>query len=241
MAIVPYKDEQSGKKEQVAHMFNKISKQYDFLNHFLSLGIDNLWRKRAVRLLKPYKPKMILDVATGTGDFAVALSKLNPEKVYAIDIAEKMLDVGRKKVKRKGSQDMILFETGDSESMRFDNNVFDAVTVAFGVRNYENLEKGLQEMFRVTKSGGKVVIIEFSQPQAFPFKQLYNFYFHKILPGIGRSLSKDEAAYSYLPASVEAFPYGSKFLQILKNTGYINTKCYPLTFGISSIYWGEKP
>lgn len=240
MEVVPYKEEDKSKKEQVATMFNNISKRYDLLNHTLSLGIDILWRKKAVRLLKPYQPKMILDIATGTGDFAIEAMSLQPKEVIGVDISEGMLDVGKQKIARKGLSETIKMKLGDSESLQFEDNKFDAITVAFGVRNYENLEKGLSEMYRVTKPGGHVMIIEFSKPRRFPVKQLYNFYFKSILPKIGRFVSKDDAAYQYLPDSVAAFPDGDAFLNILQKVGYKDTKWIPLTIGISSIYWARK-
>src|SRR5210317_570073 len=198
MQVVPYKEEDKSKKEQVADMFNNISPKYDLLNHTLSLGIDILWRKKAVRLLKPYEPKAILDIATGTGDFAVETSSLKPDEIVGVDISEGMLDVGRQKMIKKKLDGLITMEVGDSENLRFEDNKFDVVTVAFGVRNFENLKKGLSEMFRVTAPEGHVMIIEFSKPARFPVKQLYNFYFKSILPKIGRLVSKDNAAYQYL-------------------------------------------
>lgn len=240
MAVVPYKEQQASKKEQVAEMFNNISHRYDFLNHFLSLGIDILWRKKAIRLLKKDQPKQILDIATGTGDFAIEALALNPDKVIGVDISAGMLEHGKQKMKRKGVDHIIDMQMGDSEKLLFESNTFDAVIVSFGVRNFENLEKGLSDMFRVLKPGGKTVIIEFSRPRRFPMKQLYNFYFKSILPIIGKLISKDQSAYTYLPESVEAFPDGNDFLTILKKVGFKSTECRPLTFGISSIYIGQK-
>jgi demethylmenaquinone methyltransferase / 2-methoxy-6-polyprenyl-1,4-benzoquinol methylase len=240
MTVLPYKENKSGKKQQVAEMFNNISKKYDFLNHFLSLGIDILWRKQAIRLLKNDKPKHILDIATGTGDFAIEALSLKPEKIIGVDISEGMLAVGREKMKKKGYDNIIDLQLGDSEKLLFDDNTFDSVIVSFGVRNFENLEKGISDMNRVLKPGGKTVILEFSKPTKFPFKQIYNFYFRAILPKIGKVISKDNAAYTYLPESVEAFPDGDKFLEVLKNAGFKNTRCRSLTFGVSSIYIGEK-
>jgi len=240
MTVLPYKEKNTAKKEQVAEMFNNISKKYDFLNHFLSLGIDIIWRKKAVKMLRSDKPKLILDIATGTGDFAIEALALNPEKVIGVDISEGMLEMGRKKMKQKGLEDKIELRMGDSEKLLFDDNKFDAIIVSFGVRNFENLEKGLSDMFRVLKEGGKVVILEFSTPKKFPMKQLYNFYFKAILPKIGKLVSKDNAAYTYLPESVGAFPDGENFLSVLKKAGFKETKCKSLTFGISSIYTGLK-
>ena len=240
MAVVPYKEERSGKKEQVARMFNNISRRYDFLNHLLSLGIDRGWRKKAIRFLKPLNPQIILDVATGTGDFALQSLSLNPRKVVGVDISEGMLDIGRKKIEKRKLSHKIELKTGDSENLEFPDNTFDAVTVGFGVRNFEDLVKGLGEIRRVLKPGGMLVILEFSRPRKFPMRQLYNFYFKNILPGLGRLISKDKSAYTYLPESVEAFPDGTDFERILKNVGFKQTACKPLTFGISSIYTARK-
>ncbi|MBT1696308.1 bifunctional demethylmenaquinone methyltransferase/2-methoxy-6-polyprenyl-1,4-benzoquinol methylase UbiE [Fulvivirgaceae bacterium PWU4] len=240
MTVLPYKEEEAGKKAQVAQMFNNISRHYDFLNHFLSLGIDRLWRKKAIRLLAPQKPRLMLDVATGTGDFAIQALVLNPDKVIGVDISEGMLEAGRKKLQKRGLSAKIELHRGDSENLDFEENKFDAVTVGFGVRNFENLEKGLREINRVLKPGGLLVILEFSRPRTFPFRQVYNFYFKTILPKIGRLVSKDRSAYTYLPESVEAFPDGTDFENILKRTGFKDTTCKPLTFGISSIYTGRK-
>jgi demethylmenaquinone methyltransferase / 2-methoxy-6-polyprenyl-1,4-benzoquinol methylase len=240
MTVLPYKEEREGKKAQVARMFNNISKNYDFLNHFLSLGIDRGWRRRAIKILKPHHPKQILDVATGTGDFAIQALELDPDKVTGIDISEGMLEIGRKKIERKNLSAKVELQTGDSENLRFPENKFDAVTVGFGVRNFENLEKGLEEIYRVLKPGATLVVLEFSRPRRFPFKQLYNFYFKTILPKLGRMISKDKSAYTYLPESVEAFPDGMDFITILNKVGFKKTACTPLTFGISTIYTGQK-
>lgn len=240
MTVVPYKYEQATKKEQVAKMFDNISHRYDFLNHFLSLGIDKGWRKKAINLLNPEAPKVILDVATGTGDFALQALALQPEKIIGVDISAGMLDVGRKKMTRKGVDHVVEMIQADSENLPFEQNKFDAVTVAFGVRNFENLVKGLGEIFRVMKPGATLVVLEFSRPRRFPFKQIYNFYFKSILPKLGRWISRDKAAYDYLPESVEAFPDGQNFLQILKDVGFNQVACKPLTFGISSIYTAKK-
>ncbi len=240
MTVIPYKEQTSGKKEQVATMFNNISKKYDFLNHFLSLGIDILWRKKAIKLLKELHPKIILDIATGTGDFAIEALSLNPTKIIGIDISEGMLAVGKEKMKQKGVTHIIDLQLGDSENLLFDDNYFDAYTVGFGVRNFEHLEKGLAEMLRVLRPNGRAVILEFSKPKAFPVKQLYNFYFNHILPTIGKLVSKDNAAYTYLPESVNAFPEGDEFVNILNKLGYKNVQAIPLMFGISSIYTATK-
>jgi demethylmenaquinone methyltransferase/2-methoxy-6-polyprenyl-1,4-benzoquinol methylase len=240
MTVVPYKQESSGKKEQVAKMFDNISHRYDFLNHFLSMGIDKGWRRKAIGFLKESNPKTILDVATGTGDFAIQALALNPDKITGIDISEGMLDVGRKKLKERSLGNRIELIYGDSEKLPFQENNFDAVTVAFGVRNFENLEQGMKEIYRVLKPGGRVVVLEFSKPRTFPFKQVYHFYFTTILPRVGRLVSSDKAAYTYLPESVNAFPDGEDFLKILKDIGFKSTQCKGLTFGISSIYTGTK-
>jgi|TARA_B110000483_G_scaffold226474_1_gene287159 demethylmenaquinone methyltransferase/2-methoxy-6-polyprenyl-1,4-benzoquinol methylase len=237
--VTPYQND-SAKKEQVAEMFDNIANNYDFLNHFLSMGIDILWRKKAVRLLKPFAPKLILDVATGTGDFALESLSLNPDKIIGVDISRDMVAVGLEKVKKRKLQNKIELKYGDSENLEFETNTFDALIVAFGVRNYENLEQGLSEMLRVIKPGGHVAIIEFSQPQKFPIKQIYNFYFNNILPGIGRIVSKDARAYTYLPESVGAFPHGNEFLKVLTKVGYNKVEAIPLTLGIASIYLASK-
>jgi ubiquinone/menaquinone biosynthesis methyltransferases len=240
MAVVPYKEESAGKKEQMAKMFNNISHRYDFLNHFLSLGIDKIWRKKAIHYLKPLKPQFILDVATGTGDFAIQALSLKPEKITGIDISEGMLSMGRKKINRLALSAKVQLLQGDSENLQFSENTFDAATVGFGARNFEDLERGLGEIKRVLKPGGMLVVLEFSRPRRFPMRQLYNFYFKNILPGLGRLISNDKSAYTYLPESVEAFPDGTDFESILKKVGFKETSCKPLTFGISSIYTARK-
>lgn len=232
---------QKGKKEQVKNMFNRIAGKYDFLNHFLSAGIDVYWRNRLVKLLKRKQPETILDIATGTGDLAIAISKKLPKaQIIGADISEKMLEVGQNKIIKKNLQDSIVLEEGDSEALKYEDEYFDAVTVAFGVRNYEDLDAGLKEMYRVTKKDGEVYILEFSKPSAFPVKQLYNFYFKSILPLLGKGVSKDQSAYTYLPESVQSFPDGPKFLEHLKNAGYKNIAYKTLSFGIASIYSGRK-
>ncbi|WP_347158319.1 bifunctional demethylmenaquinone methyltransferase/2-methoxy-6-polyprenyl-1,4-benzoquinol methylase UbiE [Pontibacter chitinilyticus] len=240
MAVVPYKDQNENKKQQVATMFNNIAGKYDFLNHFLSAGIDIIWRKKAVSLLQAQKPKLVLDIATGTADFAIEALSLHPDKVVGVDISEGMLAVGREKLLKRGLSDKIELKYGDSENLPFADNTFDAITVAFGVRNFENLAKGLAEMNRVLKPGGTAVVLEFSKPRAFPMKQLYQFYFKNILPVVGKIVSKDNAAYTYLPESVQAFPDGQEFINIFEAVGFKSTKWHSLTFGISSIYTGKK-
>lgn len=240
-SVTPYNSTQATKKEQVADMFNNISGTYDFLNHFMSLGIDIIWRKKAINELKGDHPQHVLDVATGTGDFAFeALKMLKPQKITGVDISEGMLEVAKQKITQRGLSTQFEVRKGDSENLPFETNTFDAVTVAYGVRNFENLEAGLAEMFRVLKPGAKAVILEFSKPKIFPIKQLYNFYFHYITPTIGKLFSKDSRAYSYLPESVAAFPDGKNFTTLMDKVGYKNTKQRALAFGICSIYTGIK-
>lgn len=238
--VKPY-NEQESKKRQVSTMFNRIAPHYDLLNRVLSLGIDQIWRRKAIGFLKEGNPKQILDVATGTADVALETAKtLNPERVVGLDIAVEMLEIGKVKVKKQGLQQIVTLQEGDSENLPFEDNTFDAITVAFGVRNFENLEQGLQEMNRVLKDGGRAVILEFSKPKVFPFKQLYHFYFKNVLPLIGKLTSKDPKAYRYLYESVQAFPEGNAFINILEKTGFKSNRCIPLTLGICSIYLGEK-
>lgn len=239
-SIKPYQEEGS-KKNQVSKMFDNIAPYYDFLNHFLSLGIDIWWRKKAIQELRDLKPQIVLDIATGTGDLAIELAKqLSPKKIIGADISNEMLEIGRKKIKKRQLDKVIEMQYGDSENLSFESNSFDAITVAFGVRNYENLEKGLKEMLRVLRKGGRVVILEFSMPTMFPFKQLYHFYFKNVLPLIGRLTSKDPKAYSYLYQSVQAFPDRQKFIEVLESTGYHSARFKSLTLGICSIYVAEK-
>jgi demethylmenaquinone methyltransferase / 2-methoxy-6-polyprenyl-1,4-benzoquinol methylase len=238
--IKPYKNEQGSKKEQVGKMFDSIAHKYDFLNHFLSLGIDKTWRRKAIGKLKSKKIDQLLDVATGTGDVAILATKKLNCNTTGIDLSSEMLAIGQQKIEKLHLDQSIKLLQGDSENLPFDINTFDAVTVSFGVRNFENLDKGLCEMYRVLKDGGTVVILEFSKPQQFPFKQIYNFYFSYILPFIGRMVSKDVSAYTYLPESVEQFPCGPVFIDHLKQAGFNNCTHATLTFGIASIYTGEK-
>jgi demethylmenaquinone methyltransferase/2-methoxy-6-polyprenyl-1,4-benzoquinol methylase len=238
--VTPYGTRQ-GKKAEVERMFDKIAPKYDLLNRVLSLGIDVSWRKKALGYLKSAQPQEILDVATGTADVAILAAKmLNSSKIIGIDIANVMLDLGREKIRNWKLENVISLETGDSENLRFAQNSFDAVTVAFGVRNFENLEKGLAEMLRVLRPGGRAVILEFSRPHIFPFKQIYNSYFKYVLPLVGRLTSRDMRAYSYLFESVQAFPEGDDFLNILSKLGYQNPSCERLTLGICSIYSATK-
>lgn len=239
MAVTPYKTEE-GKKAQVRKMFNSIAPRYDLLNHVLSVGIDVMWRKRAVKILSTIQPKKVLDVATGTGDFAIEISSLKDVKITGIDISEQMLAVGIHKVKQKRLTERIDMVVGDSENLPFSNEEFDAVTVAFGVRNFENLEKGLTEIQRVTRKGGMALVLEFSKPKNFLIKKLYLFYFNSILPFIGKIVSGDNSAYSYLPESVNQFPDDQEFLSILKNCGFTEVSQKRLTGGIATIYIGRK-
>jgi demethylmenaquinone methyltransferase/2-methoxy-6-polyprenyl-1,4-benzoquinol methylase len=230
----------SPKKSQVRSMFNNISVKYDFLNHFLSLGIDRYWRRKAVMMLRPFEPHLILDVATGTGDLAISALNLKPKKIVGVDISEGMLDIGIKKINKRKLDHIIELMPGDSENLKFSENEFDAAMVAFGVRNFENLQKGLTEIKRVLKPGSPLVILEFSRPRYFPIKQVYNFYFKRILPRIGKHFSKDKAAYTYLPESVLKFPEGKYFLGELKTAGFLSVREKRLTFGIASIYFAVK-
>jgi demethylmenaquinone methyltransferase/2-methoxy-6-polyprenyl-1,4-benzoquinol methylase len=238
--VKPYGNDDRTKKEEVAEMFDKISLRYDFLNHFLSLGIDKIWRKKAVKLLREIKPQKILDLATGTGDFAIALLKLKPQEIVGMDISDGMLEVGRKKMHKYGYDSIVSMRNGDSEALPFEDNYFDALTVGFGVRNYENLEKGLAEMLRVVRKDGKLVILEFSKPKRFPVKQYYAFHSKYIIPFFGKRISKDEKAYAYLPESVAAFPEGREFELILEKIGYRNVQSKLLAGGIATIYTGIK-
>lgn len=234
--VKPYSSDGS-KKEQVASMFNAISKRYDVLNRTLSLGIDVIWRKITVAAVRKTGAKKVLDVATGTGDLAIALHRgIQGSQVEGVDISAGMLEVGRDKITRRGLDPHIPLHLGDGESLPFEDASFDAVTVAFGVRNFEHLEKGLVDMKRVLRPGGHLAVLEFSQPEHFPFRPLYFFYFKHILPTIGKWVSKDAAAYTYLPASVEAFPYGEAFAKKLKDAGFSHVSIRPLTFGIASLY-----
>lgn len=240
MTVTPYQDSDKNKKQQVEQMFDHIAPKYDFLNHFLSLGIDQLWRKKAIRILKKYQPKRILDVATGTGDFAIAASKLNADEIVGFDLSGEMIRIGEEKVKRRSLDSRIRFKKGDSENMPFENGSFDAITVAFGVRNFEDLQKGLDEFLRVLKPNGTAIILEFSKPKYFPFRQLYRFYFFRILPFVGGLVSKDSSAYSYLPESVMAFPDDRHFMNILRETGFSKVMQKRLTLGIATIYIAQK-
>lgn len=238
--IKPYKDSNLGKKEQVATMFNNISKNYDGLNRIISFGIDVSWRKKVVKIVSKNNPQKILDIATGTGDLALMMSRLQPKKIIGLDISEGMLAIGKQKIAKAKLSDTIDMVIGDSEKMPYKDNTFDAITVSFGVRNFASLDKGLTEIRRVLKPSGTFVILETSNPTKFPFKQGYKFYTSFILPVIGKILSNDKTAYSYLCESANYFPFGENFDNILKKNGFINTKYTPVTFGVATIYTATK-
>jgi demethylmenaquinone methyltransferase / 2-methoxy-6-polyprenyl-1,4-benzoquinol methylase len=229
-----------GKKEQVRSMFNKIAWRYDLLNHLLSLNIDKIWRRKLVKMLSQKHPDSILDVATGTGDLAIAASRIKPKEIIGIDIADEMLEFGRKKITAKGLDQMITLQTADSENIPYPSERFDATMVAFGVRNYENLDLGLSEMYRILKKNGTIYVLEFSIPTNKMFRPFYFFYFKNVLPLIGKMVSKDTAAYTYLPDSVSAFPSGKSFTDRLEQAGFSNCSILSLTFGIATIYTGDK-
>ena len=240
MKVTPYEHSSDSKKQQIEQMFDNISPKYDFLNRSLSLGIDVWWRKKMMRELKGIALNQVLDIATGTADVALATSKLKPNSIIGVDISEGMLAVGRIKVEKKGLSSLIKLQKADSENLPFSENQFDAITVAFGVRNFEHLSKGLDEMCRVLKPGGKLVILEFSRPRIFPVKQLYDFYFRYFCPWWGKVVSKDNSAYKYLYDSVSAFPEGEQFLSIANQSGFKQLKAQRLTFGIVSLYTATK-
>ena len=238
--VKPYKDSSAGKKEQVAQMFDTISKNYDGLNRVISFGIDVNWRKKVVALVGKNNPKQILDIATGTGDLALMMAKLHPERIVGLDISAGMLSVGIEKIEKKNLSNLIEMIVGDSENMPFEDNTFDAITVSFGVRNFANLDKGLREIRRVLKPGGVLAILETSNPTKFPFKQGYKFYTSYILPTIGKLFSKDKVAYQYLSESANSFPFGEAFNNILKKNGFSTTTVNPVTFGVATIYTATK-
>lgn len=239
-SIKPYSNE-GAKGEQVERMFDQIAHSYDFLNHTLSLGIDRSWRKAAIDSLKPYAPQRILDVATGTGDFALmAVDRLQPQSLIGADLSEGMLSVGREKVERAGKSDIITLQKEDCMALSFEDNTFDAVTVAYGVRNFEDLDRGLREMLRVLKPGGRLVIIELTSPVRFPMKQLFWLYAHVWMPLVGKLVSRDSRAYSYLPATMEAFPQGEMMQGIIEKAGFQSVKFRRFTFGLSTLYTAEK-
>ncbi|MFB9054509.1 bifunctional demethylmenaquinone methyltransferase/2-methoxy-6-polyprenyl-1,4-benzoquinol methylase UbiE [Formosa undariae] len=238
--VNPYKDSDLGKKEQVTKMFDNISGTYDDLNRVISFGIDIKWRKKVVELVKSTNPNSILDIATGTGDLAINLAETDAEKIVGLDISPGMLEVGVQKVNAKKLEGTIEMILGDSENMPFEDNAFDAITVAFGVRNFETLEKGLAEILRVLKPNGIFVILETSVPVKTPFKQGYKLYTNNIMPAIGKLFSKDKSAYKYLSDSAAVFPHGEALNNILKKVGFINVKDFPQTFGVATIYTSSK-
>lgn len=237
--VTPYRSSAS-KKAQVTHMFDTISPSYDRLNCLMTLGIDQLWRKRAIKELASIQPKIVLDVATGTGDFALAALELKPDRIIGLDVSVGMLEVGRNKMQRQGVEEVVQLIEGDSERLQFNDASFDAATVGFGVRNFENLEKGMREICRVIRPGGRAVILEPAFPQTFPLKQLFSFYFKRIVPVLGRLLTRDTSAYNYLPESVGAFPSGKQFIQIGLACGFASGRHIPLTFGTCALYVFDK-
>ncbi len=237
--VLPYHAGES-KKAEVRDMFNHIAFRYDLLNSLLSLGIHSTWRKKAVSYLKKRRPEKVLDIATGTADFALEAFRSGVREVAGIDISEEMLAIGRKKIEKKGLTKSIILSSGDAENLNFENHSFDGITAGFGVRNFENLERGLIEMHRVLKPGGLAVILEFSKPTPGFFSFIFRFYFRYVTPFIGKLFSKDARAYSYLPESVEAFPSGEEFCKILKQCGFVSVEYIPLTFGIATIYLAGK-
>jgi len=238
--VIPYKDSELGKKEQVTEMFDKVSSNYDFLNRVLTFGIDVSWRKNVVDLVRKNHARKVLDIATGTGDLAIMLAKSGIDDVTGLDLSRGMLDIGKLKVEKQGLQDKVDMVIGDSEHLPFEPGTFDAVTVAFGVRNFENLELGLTEILRVLKPKGSLVVLETSQPSKFPVKQGFKFYSRFVIPTIGKLFSKDKMAYNYLPESAAAFPFGEKFNNILLKTGFNSSKIYPQTLGVATVYHAIK-
>ncbi len=238
--VTPYKNSEKGKKEQVTKMFDTISKEYDNLNRVISFGIDIKWRNKVVEIVGNTNPETVLDIATGTGDLAINLTKTSAKKIVGLDISDGMLEVGRTKTSKLQLNDKIEMVLADSEELPFEANSFDAITVAFGVRNFENLEKGLSEIYRVLKPSGTFVVLETSVPTKTPYKQGYRFYSTKILPTIGRIFSKDKVAYKYLSDSAASFPYGEAFNNILQKTGFIAIENKPQTFGVATIYIAKK-
>ncbi|MCQ2251820.1 MAG: bifunctional demethylmenaquinone methyltransferase/2-methoxy-6-polyprenyl-1,4-benzoquinol methylase UbiE [Bacteroidales bacterium] len=240
MEVKPYSASTKSKREQVEEMFDNIAPKYDFLNHSLTMGIDKLWRRKAIRIANEKNPASILDIAAGTGDFSILEARKTNAAITAIDISQNMLDIAVQKAARENLQDRIEFLKADSLCMPFQDNTFDSVTVGFGVRNFVDIPKGLSEILRVLKPGGRLVVLELSEPPNPFVKACYSFYFHKVLPFFGRLVSKDKEAYTYLPNSVDNFPYGERFIDIMKQCGYQNTRLHWLTMGISAIYVGEK-
>ena len=240
-SIKPDQIKAETKKTQVTHMFDGISKSYDILNRIITLGIDILWRKRVVNLLKKEQPKSLLDIATGTGDLVIELAKIDAEKIIGLDISPGMLEIGKQKVKNKKLDHRIKMQLGDSEALQFKNKTFDGVTIAFGVRNFENLNLGLQEIFRILKPNGALVVLETAVPKNPLLKGFYSFYTQKIMPFIGKLFSKDRSAYQYLSDSAAIFPCGEDFNNILRKNGFIQVEDFPQTLGVSSIYFAKKP
>ena len=238
--VTPYKDSGLGKKEQVAQMFDNISGNYDGLNRVISFGIDIKWRKKVLAMVSAKNPQTILDIATGTGDLAILMAQTNAPQIIGADISEGMMEVGRKKVAEKGLESRVTLQYGDSENLPFTDNYFDAITVAFGIRNFETLEKGLADILRVLKPGGILVILETSVPTKFPFKQGYNFHTKVLLPLIGRFFSKEGSAYAYLGESAAVFPFGEALNNILRKIGFIDVKAMPQTMGVATIYSASK-
>lgn len=238
--VKPYKDSEAKKKQQVEQMFDTISNEYDGLNRVISFGIDTSWRKKVIQLVKETKPKKILDVATGTGDLAIAMASSDATEIIGLDISAGMLSVGQKKINQKNLSDKIQMVQADSENLPYEDNYFDAITVAFGVRNFENLDKGLSEIYRVLSPGGIFVVLETSVPTKFPFKQGYKIHSNFILPTIGKLFSKDKKAYKYLSESASAFPHGEEFNAILRKNGFKDVNNLPQTFGVASIYTSTK-
>jgi demethylmenaquinone methyltransferase/2-methoxy-6-polyprenyl-1,4-benzoquinol methylase len=224
----------------VRSLFDSIAHRYDFLNHTLSCGIDIIWRRRAIRLLQPFQPKQILDVAAGTADFAIEAARLNPEQIIGIDISPKMLEIGRHKIRSQKLEQCIALESGEAEHLRFESDSFDVVMAAFGVRNFTDLELGLKEFYRVLRGGGNAMILEFSKPKQFPIKQMFQFYSQYIFPLLGGIVSNNRSAYKYLPRTVAEFPDGEEFCAILRSVGFTSATCFPQTFGIVSIYIAKK-
>lgn len=238
--VLPYNEEEQ-KSSQVRQMFDNIAGTYDLLNHTLSWGIDKRWRRKGIRFLQPFAPSSILDIATGTGDLAIQLHKtLKPQQIIGCDISEKMMEVARRKVEERGIADNITFETQDATALTFADNSFEAVTVAFGVRNFEQIERGIEEMYRVLKPGGHLMILELTTPEQFPMKQLYRLYSRLVIPTIGRLFSKEKAAYSYLPASIRVMPQGEEMRQILLRRGFHHAQVKRFTLGICTMYTGQK-
>ena len=238
--IKPYRDSLTGKKEQIADMFDHIAPKYDFLNHTLSFGIDKMWRRKAIRLISAFKPESILDVATGTGDFAIAALRSGADKITGIDISKEMVAVGQEKIRKLGLEEKIELSMGDSEAIEFPDETFDVATVAFGVRNFENLRLGLDQLFRVLKKGGALCILEFSKPRQPFVRFMYGIYSRFIMPRVGQMVSGNKSAYTYLPESVEEFPDGEKFISFMQESGFSQIREYRLTFGIATIYIGRK-